>query len=78
MNLLIGITIGMMIGFVIGMFLSGHAASDPISGLPRIEVFSTTMTGCIITIVIVLLYLYLAEWSTHGKVREEKAKTEEV
>lgn len=75
MRLLIGIAIGMMLGFVFGMAVSGSVTSpaDPPVGLFRIDVFSTTFFGCLITLGFALVYLWLTEWSKNVGVMKARA-----
>ncbi|MEX2726052.1 MAG: hypothetical protein Q6353_002260 [Candidatus Sigynarchaeum springense] len=48
---------------------------DPYVGIPRIDVFSTTLVGCIIAIAFALIYVYLVEWSKLGKARNATITT---
>ncbi len=84
MTLLIGIAIGAILGFVFGMFVSGTiTAPSPTNpsqmvGIPRIDALSTTLIGCVISIGVVLLYLYILEWSKGTKVPKEVASAKGV
>ncbi|MBN2152973.1 MAG: hypothetical protein JW839_16090 [Candidatus Lokiarchaeota archaeon] len=78
LTLLIGITIGAILGFIFGMFVSGvnttPSTGNPsqMFGVPRIEPVTTTIVGCIASIGVVLLYLYITEWSKRASVPKEK------
>nr|MDO8085679.1 hypothetical protein [Candidatus Sigynarchaeum springense] len=50
---------------------------DPSTGFVRIDVFATTMVGCIIAIAFTVGYIYIVEWSKIGK-RNAKVATKEA